>query len=119
MSAINKKVSLLMQERRKVDRVKVSLRVTWEGALAALQGEITDLSVNGCFILADDKVNVGERIKLEIQQPKSGHLFLSGKVIYQMPEIGFGVLFTDAGEEDRKRLRWLVRAELQRGGRND
>ena len=105
-----------MDERRKVDRAKVSLSVTWESALATLQGEITDLSVNGCFILADDKVSLGELIKLEIQQPKSGHLYLGGKVIYQMLEIGFGVLFTDGREEDFQRLRWLVRAELQRVG---
>jgi hypothetical protein len=103
-----------MDERRRVDRVKVSLGVMCEGALATLEGEITDLSVNGCFILADDKVNTGESINLKILQPQSGHLLLRGKVIYQMPEIGFGVLFTSEEDEDRKRLRWIVRAELQR-----
>lgn len=103
-----------MDERRKVDRVKVSLKVVWEGALAARRGEITDLSVNGCFILTDDQVNTGESIKLEILQPRSGHLFLQGEVIYQMPEIGFGVRFTGGAEADFNRLRWIVRAELQR-----
>jgi PilZ domain len=103
-----------MDERRKVDRVKVSLRVMCESAQATLQGEITDLSVHGCFILADDKVDTGESINLKISQPQSGHLLIRGKVIYQMPEIGFGVLFTSEEDEDRKRLRWIVRAELQR-----
>ena len=107
-----------MDERRTVDRVKVSLRVTWEGSLATLQGEITDLSINGCFILTDDKVSLRELIKLEIRQPRSGHLYLWGEVIYQMPEIGFGVRFTGGEEEDRKRLRWLVRAELQNVGKS-
>ena len=103
-----------MEERRRVDRVKVSLAVTWEGKRATLRGEITDLSVNGCFVLTDDKVKVGESIKLEILQPRSGHLFLQGEVIYRMAEIGFGVRFTGGAEADFKRLRWIVRAELQR-----
>jgi len=91
--------------------------VTWGGALATFQGEIADLSVNGCF-LTGDSVKLGEAINLVIQQPKSGHLYLSGEVIYQMPEIGFGVRFTGGEDKDRQRLRWLVRAELlqMRGG---
>src|SRR4051794_39629639 len=89
MGVIVKRVSPLMDERRKVDRVKVSLAVMWEGERATLKGEITDLSVNGCFVLTDDKVKVGESIKLEILQPRSGHLFLQGEVIYRMAEIGF------------------------------
>lgn len=105
-----------MEDRRAVDRVKVSLNVTWKGSLGILNGEITDLSTRGCFILADDKVTLGEGVRLEIQQPVSGHLSLPAEVIYQMPEIGFGVRFTDADESEMQRLRWLVKAESLRVG---
>ena len=103
-----------MLDRRKVARVKVSLEVTWAGSLATLSGEVIDLSTKGCFILTDDKVTLGESIKLEIQQPQSGSLSLWAKVIYQMPEIGFGVCFSNEDESEIQRLRWLVQAELRR-----
>ena len=108
-----------MEERRTRDRVKVSLQVKWEGVLAIMKGEIIDLSMTGCFILTDDKVTIGELIRLEIQQPKSGVIYLWASVVYQMPEIGFGVCFTGAEESELKRLKWLVKAELQRARENE
>jgi hypothetical protein len=36
------------------------------------------------------------------------------EVVYQMPEIGFGVRFTGGDESEMQRLRWLVKAELLR-----
>jgi hypothetical protein len=105
-----------MEDRRIAERAKVSLKVTWEGLLFILQGEIVDLSETGCFILTNDQVKIGELIRLEIQQPRTGNLCLWAEVVYQMTEIGFGVRFTGAEESDMQRLRWLVKAELLRSG---
>lgn len=105
------------EERRKKDRVKVSLQARWEGVLTILKGEVVDLSTTGCFILTNDQVTVGELIRLEIQQPKEGVLYLWAEVVYQMSEIGFGVRFTGADEAEMKRLEWLVKAELLRARR--
>ena len=103
-----------MEKQRSAARVKVGLKVTWEGLKTIMQGEVVDLSVTGCFVLSDDLVTVGELIRLEIQQPKSGVLYLWAEVIYQMSEIGFGVRFTGGEESEMKRLSWLVKAELLR-----
>jgi hypothetical protein len=102
-----------MEDRRAADRVKVSLQATWEGVLTILKGEIVDLSVTGCFILTDDKVTLGELVRLEIHPPDDEPLYLWAKVVYQMPEIGFGVSFTGAEESEMKRLERLVKAELR------
>jgi|SRR5947209_4214431 len=104
----------MMDDKRKANRAKVSLKATWEGVRAILEGEIIDLSKTGCFILTNDKVTPGELIRLEIEQPRSGYLSLWAEVIYQMPEIGFGVHFTSSEESEMKRLEWLVKAELFR-----
>jgi hypothetical protein len=103
-----------MNERRKKERVRVELDVTWEGALTILKGQIVDLSMSGCFILTDDKVSVGELIRLEIKQPHKESLSLWAEVVYQMSEIGFGVRFTGGDEEEMKRLDWLVKIEVLR-----
>jgi hypothetical protein len=103
-----------MEKHRNAARVKVGLKVRWEGLKTILNGEIVDLSVTGCFVLSDDQVSVGELIRLEVQQPKSGVLHLWAEVVYQMSEIGFGVRFTGAEESEMRRLGWLVKAELLR-----
>ena len=69
-----------MDDRRTATRAKVNLKVTWEGLLTILQGEIVDLSTSGCFVLSDDKVTMGELLRLEIQQPQSGALYLWAEV---------------------------------------
>jgi PilZ domain len=107
----------LSKERRSNNRVKLSLQVTWEGVLTILKGEVVDLSTTGCFILTNDQVTVGELIRLEIQQPREGVLYLWAEVVYRMSEIGFGVRFTGADEAEMKRLEWLVKAELLRAKR--
>lgn len=102
----------MTKERRKAERVKVDLRAYWEGSITQLEGSIVDLSISGCFILSDDRVTVGELIRVEIQLPKHGPLYVWGEVIYQIPEMGFAVHFTGADDADLKRLGWLIKAEL-------
>jgi hypothetical protein len=101
-----------MRERRKDDRVKVDLDVKWEGALTQLRGSIVDLSTSGCFILSDDKVRVGELIRVIIHPPQYSELYIWGEVVYQIPEMGFAVRFTGADESDMKQLDLIVKAEL-------
>ena len=108
-----------VDNRRNAARVKVTLQVTWEGLASILKGEIIDLSLTGCFVLTDDQVSPGELIRLEIHQPRTGRLHLWAEVVYQMPEIGFGVRFTGGEEAEVKRLGWLVKAELLRAERKD
>jgi hypothetical protein len=103
-----------MDDRRSTARAKVNLKVTWEGLLTILKGEIVDLSMSGCFVLSDDKVAMGELIRLEIQKPGGGDLYLWAEVVYQMAEIGFGVRFTGGEDAEMQRLEWLVKAELFR-----
>jgi hypothetical protein len=102
----------MSEERRQAKRVKVDLRVYWEGSLTRLEGSIVDLSITGCFILSDDRVRIGELIRVEIQPPKQGSLYVWGEVVYQISEMGFGVRFTGADDADLKRLGWIIKAEL-------
>lgn len=101
-----------MRERRRSERVKVDLKVCWEGSLTQLEGNIVDLSISGCFILSDDRVRIGELIRVEIQHPKQGALYIWGEVVYKIPEMGFAINFTGADDDAVKQLAWLVKAEL-------
>jgi hypothetical protein len=101
-----------MEDRRSSKRVKVDLKVYWEGSLTQLEGNIVDLSTTGCFILSDDRVRVGELLRVEIQPRKQGTLYIWGEVVYKIPEMGFAVHFTGADDDAVRQLAWLVKAEL-------
>jgi PilZ domain len=101
-------------ERREVERYKVNLPVRWEGRRATREGTITDISIGGCFVLADDLIDRGDPVKIELLLP-AGAITLWGHVIYTAEEIGFGVRFSPATPEaERRKLELLIRAEALR-----
>lgn len=102
-----------MDDRRNAARAKVNLKATWEGSLTIQKGDLVDLSTTGCFVLTDDRVSLGELIRLEIEQPESDALYLWAEVVYRMAEIGFGVRFTGGEKSEIERLELLVDAELR------
>jgi hypothetical protein len=102
------------EERRAVERYRVSLRARWAGRRETREGEVVDISTAGCFVLAEDLVKPGELIKLELLM-QAGVITLWGHVIYTAEEIGFGVRFSPFfPEEERRKLEMLVRAESLR-----
>ena len=100
-------------ERRRAPRIRVNFQARWEGTWARREGQITDLSAVGCFILTPDLVKPGETVKLEIQLPR-GEIKLEGEVVYKHEDMGFAIEFTGITDEDRKRLGWLINAEARR-----
>ena len=97
-----------MSERRIAERVRVHLNAHWEGVLARRPGIISDISANGCFILTSDEVEKGELVRLEIETPTEGWIFLWGEVVYLIAEMGFAVQFTGAGESEQAMLALLI-----------
>jgi len=93
-------------ERRRFERVRVDLKVQWEGVLEQKQGTLVDLSVGGCFILTSHLVETRELIRLEIE----GALTIWGEVIYQIEEMGFALRF-NAGLDEQQQLEELVQAQ--------
>ncbi len=93
-----------MKEQRKAERIKVDLQARWEGAVAQHEGSIVDLSSTGCFILTNDRVNLGELIRIEIELFKDNWVFLWGEVVYQISEMGFALRFTGTDDEGQRAL---------------
>ena len=97
-----------MSERRQAERVKVALDAHWEGVLAQCSGLVVDLSVTGCFILTPDQVRSKELIRIEIETPTGGMLYLWGEVVYQVTEMGFGLHFTGMTDREETMLKLLI-----------
>ena len=97
-----------MSERRRAERVQVSIDARWEGVAAQCAGTIVDLSVSGCFILTSDLVAEDELIRLEISTPTGGSIYLWGEVVYKLAEMGFALRFTGMADAEREMLALLL-----------
>jgi hypothetical protein len=103
-----------MDERRRAPRVKVDLPARWEGVLNQEQAQVTDLSINGCFVLTGGRVEGKELVRLEIDLPNQDPLYFWAEVVDAAYEIGFAVRFTAMEGEDQKRLSDFINAELRK-----
>lgn len=102
-------VEASIAERRSKERLKIYLDVFWEGIAGRYAGTISDISLGGCFILSDGKVNLNELLRLEIKLPTDETVMAWGEVANHFPEIGFGVRYTEF--EARERERYLASIE--------
>lgn len=97
-----------MAERRQAERVYVRLDARWEGVLAQCEGHIVDLSTTGCFVLTSDRVKTKELIRVEIQLPTEGWMYLWGEVVYRIEDMGFALRFTGVSEMEQALLNLLL-----------
>ena len=97
---------LLLGERRRTDRVRVSLDANWEGTTAQCSGLVVDLSTYGCFVLTSDRVQPRELVRLEIEAGERVDLW--GEVVYRVPEMGFALSFVEHGGRERRSLEQLI-----------
>ena len=95
---------------REYKRFPVSLEVVLDFLSGKPQARISDLSISGGFI--DSIVNVRERepVFFSLRGPTGEWVQLSGEVIYHLPNIGFGIRFTDLSEEKRTLIEQLILA---------
>ena len=98
----------MTEEKRTAERVQVSLDARWEGVLAQCGGTVVDLSMTGCFILTSDLAAQEELIRLEVELPTGGAIYLWGEVVYKISEMGFGIRFTGVSDADRAMLELLI-----------
>jgi hypothetical protein len=86
----------------------VNLAAKWEGVISQMSGTVTDISTGGCFVLTDDKVQLDELVRLEIQLPGGKLISIWGEIVYRAPEIGFGLRFTGCSEQEQTVIERLV-----------
>ena len=92
------------KDRRSAPRVRVNLPARWDGVLNRTEAAITDLSVNGCFVLTGGTVEVGELISLEIKLSNQPWIHIWCEVVDAASEIGFAVRFNSISDEDQQLL---------------
>jgi PilZ domain-containing protein len=95
-------------ERRADRRYKVRFRVSLlREDSPEVEGEVTDLSVGGCFVESDVKVREDDLVKLRFDIPDHGDLTVWGNVAFWVKDTGFGIrfsAFSQGGARDKLAL---------------
>ena len=100
-------------ERRSTNRYPMEIDVEWEGAAGRLPGSLSDISLDGCFVLGSGEVEDGERVRIFVPLADGMRVEFSGVVANNVFEIGFGVKFDQLSAAQRDLLIQMVRATGQ------
>jgi Tfp pilus assembly protein PilZ len=97
-----------MSNRRRDPRVSLPLEAQFEGLSVNGIARLSDLGVGGCFVETLARVSVGEEVNLKIHSPTGRWLPLQGEVVYQQPNLGFGLRFINQSELEREMLEQII-----------
>lgn len=80
-------------ERRGVERFAVSIDVEWTSAAGRKSGTISDISVEGCFVLSSGEVADGETVRIFLPLTGGMKVQFDCEVANHVFEIGFAAKF--------------------------
>jgi hypothetical protein len=90
-------------------RCKGSARLQELGGTVSTWATFADISMHGCYVEATAPYPVGTTISL-ILDANGFRIEATGEVRVSYPNLGMGVSFSQMSEEDRERLRQLMRS---------
>lgn len=96
-------------ERRSTNRYPIEVDVEWQGSGGRLSGSVSDVSLDGCFVLSSGEVNDGETVRLFVPLADGMKVEFSGRVANHVFEIGFGLKFDALSAAQRDVLGRLVK----------
>jgi len=95
-------------ERRSSNRYPVEMDVEWEGSQGRQPGTLSDVSLDGCFVLSSGDIEDGATVKIFVPLADGMKVQFEGKVANHVYEIGFGVRFSALSAAQRDLLVQLV-----------
>lgn len=97
-------------ERRSTNRYQVELDIQWESSTGVrLAGTVSDISLDGCFVLSSGDVQDGERVRVFVPLADGMKVEFGGLIANHVYEIGFGVKFDTMSAAQRELLMRIVR----------
>ena len=97
----------MSDDRRKSERVRISLPVKWFGMTGSQEARLQDISATGCFVDTSARTELTAIVNLQILLPSDEWLTLKGEVTSVQPGIGFGLSFMYESEYEEKAVKEL------------
>ena len=101
-------------ERRVSNRHPVEMDIEWEASAGRQPGSMSDVSLDGCFVLSSGDVNDGADVRIFVPLADGMKVQFEGKVANHVYEIGFGVKFATLSASQRELLVQIVRQNENR-----
>jgi PilZ domain len=98
----------MANELRRYKRVPLILEVRLESLSGKHTARTGDISLGGCYIESLGAVMPGEHLSFAVQLPTGRWISFRGQVTYRLPNMGFGVRFTNIPEIERNMLSQLI-----------
>lgn len=95
-------------DRRNNERFSVNIEVEWEGLVGRKAGTISDISVNGCFVLCSGDVQDGENVKIFFPLTNGRTIQFWGEVANHALEIGFAMRFIELSDAQKDFLEKFI-----------
>lgn len=92
-----------------MNRYPVDIDVEWQGTGGRSPGTMSDVSLDGCFVLSSGDVNDGEQVKVFIPLADGMKVEFTGRVANHVFEIGFGIKFDQLSMAQRDLLVKIAR----------
>lgn len=96
-----------MQERRVANRFRTNVQVRWETLRSQGRGEVCDLSLSGCFVLAGGQLAHSELVRLDLVLARDV-VTAWGYVVYAVAEMGFAVRFAFADRRSQENVELII-----------
>ncbi len=96
-------------DRRSAQRHRITLEIHWQGRHGRAKGTISDLNMDGCFVLAGGEVSDGETVHVFIPIGDGMKAQFTGLVTNHEDDIGFAVRFAGLGQAQQDVLDNLIR----------
>jgi hypothetical protein len=90
-------------------RCQGSAHINEIGKAVAMWTTFTDISLHGCYVEATTAYRVGVKLGLKLEA-NGFRVEAIGEVRVSYPHLGMGISFSQMSDEDRERLRELVRS---------
>ena len=91
------------------DPVTVSFDVVWQGSSGKQDARMSEISMDGCFI---DSITqgrtLGELVEFKVHLPTGPWISLQGELVNEDYPIGFGLRFSELGEDEKRLLAEVV-----------
>lgn len=96
---------------RSTPRIATQLRAQCSRGAKSWEGRVLSLSQNGCLIRSPETIQLGQKIQLAVELPRTGSIALEAEASYQLlPDVG--LVFSAVPHEQRERLERFVAQTL-------
>jgi hypothetical protein len=95
---------------REEERVPYYTEIMMESSAGMRGARISDVSPGGCYVDTISPAIEGEAISFQFKNAAASRLKFTGTVAYVLPNLGFGIKFTDLTDEHKAAIDQIMKA---------